>query len=225
MKKENANNPVSLAVYRQLVFDCAAELMSADCDKAAIATRLIALADTPVKEYANEDIHRIVNTEKSCANCRKYTPTFDAETSFACACGYDTPDAKNCDDYNSRHMEFPMAVGEIVMHRADTSKHEAIPVAVRLAGDDDAETYLGFMLDGVTSDFSMSYNRATKELNAFVYNIPTIFVPKLGRVVYGHESWWRRIKSEADLREITNEDISGQWYIVALRALSKAEEE
>lgn len=218
MKNKTTPTPVSLAVYRQLVFDCAASLMSDDCDKNEIANRLIALADMPIKEYADEDIRRITNVEKSCENCRKYTPTFDAEHPFACTCGHDSAD--NCDDYVSHFMEFPMTVEEIVLHRTDTSKHEVTPVAVRLAGDNDDKTYLGFLLDSVTSDFSMSYNRATKQLNAFVYNTPTIFVPELNRVVYGNESWWRRLKSENDLKDITDADINGQWYVAALRAMS-----
>lgn len=50
-KKEKKNlPPISMEVYRQFVFDCAAEMMSPNCNYEAIMTRLIDLSDWPIKE-------------------------------------------------------------------------------------------------------------------------------------------------------------------------------
>lgn len=40
--------PVSMAVYQQFVFDCAASLMEENCDKEQIIHRLIDLSNLPV---------------------------------------------------------------------------------------------------------------------------------------------------------------------------------
>ncbi len=48
---------------------------------------------------------------------------------------------------------------------------------------------------------------------------PSIFVPSLNRVVFGHESWWGKVEGPDKLREITDEVIDGVWYVQALKAL------
>lgn len=48
--KKCALTPVSMGVYRQWVFDCAARLMESDCTKEEIADRLIFLSDFPTRE-------------------------------------------------------------------------------------------------------------------------------------------------------------------------------
>ena len=48
--KKKALSPVSLGLYRQWIFDCAARLMESDCTKEEIANRLIDLSDYPIQE-------------------------------------------------------------------------------------------------------------------------------------------------------------------------------
>jgi len=51
---------------------------------------------------------------------------------------------------------------------------------------------------------------------------PAIFVPDLGEIVLGCESWWGPIKNEEELRQITDGDIQNIWYVKALKQLSEA---
>lgn len=53
-----------------------------------------------------------------------------------------------------------------------------------------------------------------------MYN-PAIFIPDLKKVVFGAESWWGRIESPDQLKQITDETISGTWYVQALKSLSE----
>ena len=48
-KEKKALTPISLEVYRQMVYDCGARLMEDGCDKTEIITRLIDLADRPIR--------------------------------------------------------------------------------------------------------------------------------------------------------------------------------
>lgn len=98
-------------------------------------------------------------------------------------------------------------------------------VKVRLAGD--TRTHLGIMIGDVALTFATSHNEETGELtlNRAMYN-PGILVPALGRVVYGIESWWGRISSPDDLKDITDADINNVWYVRALMVLeAKAKKE
>ena len=49
---------------------------------------------------------------------------------------------------------------------------------------------------------------------------PLIFIPSTGQVVLGAESWWGEIENPEKLREITNEDIDGLWYVQAMKSLT-----
>lgn len=48
-KERKALPPVSLSVFRQMVYDCGAEMMAANFDKKEIVHRLMTLADCPIK--------------------------------------------------------------------------------------------------------------------------------------------------------------------------------
>lgn len=47
-----------------------------------------------------------------------------------------------------------------------------------------------------------------------------MFVPALNEVILGCGSWWKRIKTEADLEQITDLDIDSVWYMQAMRTVS-----
>lgn len=94
-------------------------------------------------------------------------------------------------------------------------------VSVRPCGKEYGEkTYLGIMLGDLPSGLCVSHNRETKELEVCGYNNPAIFVPDLSQIVWGCESWWGVIESEEQLREISDADIQGVWYVRALKALN-----
>lgn len=58
------------------------------------------------------------------------------------------------------------------------------------------------------------------ELNDFTN--PAIFVPEFNEIIWGIESWWSKIESPDDLKQVTDADIENAWYV---KALKKIEEE
>jgi len=77
-------------------------------------------------------------------------------------------------------------------------------VSVRPCGDEHGnKTYLGIYVGDV---------------NIGIPN-PCIWVPDLKEYIFGCESWWGRIKSPEQLRQITDADIENVWYVRALREI------
>jgi hypothetical protein len=88
---------------------------------------------------------------------------------------------------------------------------------------DDGKTFLGVIIGEMATGVSLNRHRDTPgliEVGFYAHN-PMIFVPDLARVVFGYESWWGRINSPDDLRQITDATINNVWYVQALKALSK----
>lgn len=82
------------------------------------------------------------------------------------------------------------------------------------------KTFLGWHL-GEMAMGQYAQMEADGTLNVSMgYHNPAIFVPDLGKVVYGSESWWAAIKSAEDLRKITDADINNVWYVRALQDLT-----
>ena len=212
--------PISMEVYRQIVFDCGAKLLEKDCDVSDVARRLIALADRPVEDTAvPARVRDLQPPEPACDFCRHLR--FDLVTwGSVCNKGHEAEAA--CDDYDSMFMQFPMTLNGIDMTEWTPSKalKDAELVAVRPANEE--KTYLGFLLDGLGSAVTINYSKDTKILHVHTYSNPPILVPALRRVVFGYESWWRRIKSEADFKDITDDDIDCVFYVRALGELNDA---
>lgn len=96
------------------------------------------------------------------------------------------------------------------------------PVSVRPCGD--KETYFGILLGEMPYTSHVSFDRKNGELTVGHMLNSAIYVPKLGRVVYGFESWWQRIDTdeEAD-KAITDDGIQNQWYMRMLRDAMRGE--
>ena len=86
------------------------------------------------------------------------------------------------------------------------------------------KTYLGFMIGDAAMGSSISIKAKKIQLEWASYN-PAMFVPELGEVIYGCGSWWSQIESEADLKDITDNDINNVWYVKALNYMAKKEKE
>lgn len=101
-------------------------------------------------------------------------------------------------------------------------------VAVRPVSSKDSDgkrTLLGFLLGDLARGASARFDRESGVISiAPSMHNPAIWVPDLGRIVMGCESWWGAIKDPEDLRKITDADINDAWYVRALRDLSKAKE-
>lgn len=98
-------------------------------------------------------------------------------------------------------------------------------VSVRPCGDEyKGNTYLGIMLgDMMQSAAACVTKEGVLELHPFTN--PAMYVPSLNKVVWGCESWWHKISSPKELDQITDSDISEQWYMRLLKEMAgKAEE-
>lgn len=83
------------------------------------------------------------------------------------------------------------------------------------------KTFLGVYLGDAAIGLSLSFkDDDTLVVDRGTRN-PAIYVPDLKRIVYGMESWWGRIASPDDLKEISDEDISNVWYVQALKAFTE----
>lgn len=95
-------------------------------------------------------------------------------------------------------------------------------VKVKPCGQEyEGKTYLGIMIGEIALGSSVTIENDKISCWWSGYN-PAILIPEKKTVVYGAESWWGKIKSEADLKEITDIDIENVWYVKALKSLQKS---
>lgn len=88
--------------------------------------------------------------------------------------------------------------------------------------EDDAKTHLGIYFADVACGATL---RAKPEGGLFSveigYHNPAIWIPGENRVVLGCASWWRKLTTPEDLKEITDADIASVWYVRALAEIAK----
>lgn len=84
------------------------------------------------------------------------------------------------------------------------------------------KTFLGWLLGEIASGLYAQMSADGTLQVSMGYHNPAIFVPELGKVVFGYESWWAAINSPDDLRRISDTDINNVWYVRALRDLESA---
>lgn len=95
------------------------------------------------------------------------------------------------------------------------------PCASRYGG----KTYLGILIGEAAMGVHADYQEQPKQLDiAFCSYNPVIFIPELKKLVYGMESWWSRIKSKDDLKDITDGDIQNVWYVQILKNMPEEDE-
>lgn len=91
-------------------------------------------------------------------------------------------------------------------------------VSVRPVGDKYGnKTYAGFLIGEIALGSSIKVDEDSIQLEFSGHN-PAIFVPELGEVIYGCESWWGGINSIDELKKITDEDIANVWYVKFLQS-------
>lgn len=92
-------------------------------------------------------------------------------------------------------------------------------VRVRPAGAE--VTYLGVMLGKIATATSAEYHPESGVLHVrqSTHN-PAIYVPDLGRVVFGEGSFWSVIESPAEIRAIGDKAVGGVFYVRALRSIA-----
>ena len=127
-----------------------------------------------------------------------------------------------CDDFKNQWLEYPIAVKEVRVDKLEYNKgfmHKmGCLVKIRPCGEEyENKTYLGFYIGDMPTQIYQSYNREESVLTIKEDGNPAIFVPELKKIVFGYESWWSEIKSEEELKDITNDDIENVWYVKLLK--------
>ena len=120
-------------------------------------------------------------------------------------------------------IEYPINVKKINNSNERFSLYEPGGfVAVRPCAEEYGnKTYLGLFLGELPDSNYVLYNTKTEELNISMSCNPAMFVFELNKVIYGYESWWRKIEKEEDLKQITDADINDVWYVEAFKTLSE----
>lgn len=130
---------------------------------------------------------------------------------------------ESCERYKSRYIEFPITVNGIDIKPIDTTSFSAKAgdlVGVRPCGKEyEGKTYLGIFLGDLPIQNTVLFSEETKTLSVNAHTNPAMFVPELKKIIYGCGSWWYKIKSEKDLRSITDEDINEAWYVKMMHQL------
>ena len=133
-------------------------------------------------------------------------------------------ECENCDRFDSRYIEYPLAINGIENMKIDTSglDHECGCLCeIKPCGEEyKGKSYIGFYLGDLPIAICSSFDKNTGILKNRTMNNPAIFVPELKRIIYGCESWWREIKSAEDFKGISEEDINNTWYVKMLNELS-----
>lgn len=125
-------------------------------------------------------------------------------------------DCENCKRYKSRFIEYPITVDKLEVKKAEPWNVGLTPVSVKPC--DDTKTYFGIYLGEFPRYTGISYNEKERKMTVTPSCNPCIFIPELNKVVFGDESWWKRIEPEEinDIKAITEDMVKGQWYMQML---------
>lgn len=129
-------------------------------------------------------------------------------------------------------IEYPIQVDKLTFEKTsvveDGWMHKAGTfVGVRPVDKEyGGKTYLGIYIGEIALSTVARYDSKQKELivGPALHN-PAIFVFDLGKIIFGCESWWYKIESEEQLKDITNEDIDNVWYVKALKHIEQIQNE
>lgn len=131
---------------------------------------------------------------------------------------------ETCEQFQSQYIEYPLTITGIEnkFGRDHWSGGQELGSLVEVApcGEEyGGKSYLGIYLGQLPISAIISHCRDTGVLSVSPMDNPAIFVPELKKIIYGCESWWRIIESEADFKGITKDDIDDCWYIQMLRSM------
>ena len=124
-------------------------------------------------------------------------------------------------------FEYPMEISGIKrgqLQNINTKKTGSL-VKIRPCSDEyEKKTYLGIYIGDIPVEPVVGLYTKTNILSMTYVANPAIFVPELKKVIFGYESWWGEIKSEEELKEITDDDIDNVWYVQLLKEIGKKED-
>ena len=152
--------------------------------------------------------HMHFNGGYSCTQARREggetTPTDEAK-------------CETCEKYKSRYIEYPLTIDNIDVQPINTDSLNAKTgdfVAVRPCGEEyGGKTYFGIFIGDLPIQSMVSFNEESRTLRVSTLGNPAMLVPQLNKIIYGCGSWWHKIKSDKDLKAITDGDINDTWYV------------
>ena len=132
----------------------------------------------------------------------------------------ETADCDACPHYDSRYIQYPLTIQGIDISPMEAWDTKSIGqfVAVRPCSDNpENKTYLGLYLGEQPWFLSAFFNRKDEHIHIRAACNPMIYVPDTKTIVRGANSWWKRIQSPDDLKDITDDTINNTWYVQLLR--------
>jgi hypothetical protein len=135
-------------------------------------------------------------------------------------------DCQHCPDYKSRFIEYPLTINGIDYSKFDRYNLDKPGfVAIRPCDEKyEGKTYLGLLVGDMPLSPTVSLNVNTNRLTVGLMTNPAIFVFKTKEIVYGCESWWQKITSPDDMKDITDDIIDSQWYVAMMKAMPDTDE-
>lgn len=130
---------------------------------------------------------------------------------------------ETCERFKNIFIEYPLTINGIETEDLRPRNVSLKPVRIRPCKED--KTYFGIYLGEFPCFTQAELNMKTEILRVSVFRNPCIFVPELGRVVFGNESWWSKIEPGEDIKDITDETIRDQWYMKWLTEIAQGKEE
>lgn len=128
---------------------------------------------------------------------------------------------ENCEKYSSRYIKYPLTIKGMEITFSDDCKRSLSKcgqlVKIIPCGEEYGnKTYLGILLGDLPISTIISFHPDSEKLHIGAMTNPSIFIPELKKIVYGCESWWKKIENPEDLKEITTDDIQNTWYVKLL---------
>lgn len=118
-------------------------------------------------------------------------------------------------------IKYPIEVNTLETFRLKPERVEPTVgqyASVRPCGEEYGnKTYLGIYLGRLPVGQFTTFHPETKNLAVVMKQNPALYVPELKKIIYGMESWWALVETEADLKQITDTDIADVWYVKALK--------
>lgn len=125
-----------------------------------------------------------------------------------------------CDEFESMYIGYPFVVDDVkideIKYNNGLSCEVGELVKIRPC-DDKNKTYLGVSLGDLPISNSISLNQKDSVLKIINLTNPAFYVFELKKIIFGCESWWGKIKSIDELKDITDGEINNVWYVKLLK--------
>lgn len=135
-------------------------------------------------------------------------------------------DCKACECYKSRYIEYPIQVNAIETEKLEGMMMYASGCLVQIkpcAEEYKGKTYLGLYLGDLPIMNNISYDEEKQVLKVGAVHNPAIYVFALKKIIFGAESWWHKINSPEEMKEISKEEINNTWYVKLLNSMCQEE--